>query len=61
MKLTRYMNNVKESSLMWRMYAQKGIMIKSDLSSLKSSLGINADGYQHPNRFWQDHGTDSLI
>ena len=52
--------NVKESSLMWRMYAQKGIMIKTDLSSLKSSLGINADGYQYPDRFWQDHGTDSL-
>ncbi|MYB92516.1 hypothetical protein F4054_05440 [Candidatus Poribacteria bacterium] len=50
----------KESALMWKMYAQKGVMIKSDLSSLKSSLGINANGYQRSNIFWQDHGIDNV-
>ena len=58
--LSCWHRNARESSLMWRMYAQKGIMIKSDLSSLKSSLGINADGYQRSDGFWQSHGTDSL-
>lgn len=48
-----------ESSLMWRAYAQEGVIIKSDLSSLKSSLGITAAGYQNHDVFWRDHGTDS--
>lgn len=52
--------NAKESSLMWKMYAQKGIMVKSDLSSLKNALGINVDTYQNANVFWQDHGLDKL-
>ncbi len=50
----------KESALMWKMYAQKGVMVKSDLSSLKNSLGINANGYQRSNIFWQDHGIDNV-
>ena len=53
-----------ESSLMWKTYAQKGIqkgiMVKSDLSSLKSSLRINADSFQHVGAFCQSHGSDSL-
>lgn len=47
-----------ESMPMWKMYAEKGIMIKSDLSSLKNSLGINAEGYQHSNVFQDNHGID---
>ena len=35
-------------------------MVKSDLSSLKSSLGINANSYQRSDIFWQDHGIDSM-
>lgn len=50
----------KESALMWKMYAKKGVMVKSDLSSLKDSLGINANGYQRSDIFWQDHGMDSV-
>lgn len=49
-----------ESFLMWQVYAKKGIMVKSDLSSLKSSLGINVDGYKRPDRFWQQYHMDSL-
>lgn len=48
-----------ESALMWRAYAPEGVIIKSDLSSLKSSLRINANGYQNQDVFWQDNGTDS--
>lgn len=47
-----------ESMPMWKMYAEKGIMIKSDLSSLESSLGINAKGYQHADVFQENHGID---
>ena len=47
-----------ESMPMWKMYAEKGIMIKSDLSSLKNSLGINAEGYQHSNVFQENNGID---
>ena len=47
-----------ESMPMWKMYAEKGIMIKSDLSSLKNSLGIETDGYQHSNVFQENHGID---
>lgn len=48
-----------ESMPMWKMYAkEKGIMIKSDLSSLKSSLGISAEGYQHSDIFQENHGID---
>ena len=49
-----------ESSLMWQVYAKKGIMIKSNLSSLKTSLGINADRYKHTDEFWQQYNMDSL-
>ena len=53
-----------ESSLMWKTYAQKGIqkgiMVISDLSSLKSSLRINAHSFQHVGAFCQFHGSDSL-
>lgn len=52
--------SVKESALMWKMYAKRGVMVKSDLSSLKSSLEINADGYQRSDIFWQDHGIDNV-
>ncbi|MCY3724989.1 MAG: hypothetical protein OXG97_22450 [Candidatus Poribacteria bacterium] len=34
-------------------------MIKSDLSSLKSSLGVNAQGYEHSDIFRGNHGIDS--
>lgn len=47
-----------ESMPMWKMYAEKGIMIKSDLSSLKNSLGVEANGYQHSNVFQENHGID---
>jgi len=50
----------QESPLMWKAYAPEGVIIKSDLSSLKSSLGINTAGYQHSEKFWNDHGTDPL-
>ena len=30
------------------------------LSLLKSSLGIDAEGYQHHEVFWNDHGTEAL-
>lgn len=50
---------VNESALMWRAYAQDGVIIKSDLSSLRSSLGINVDGYQNHDGFWRCHGTDT--
>lgn len=50
---------VNESALMWRAYAQDGVIIKSDLSSLKSSLGIDVGGYQYHDAFWQGHGTDA--
>lgn len=45
-----------ESMPMWRMYAERGVMIKSDLSSLESSLGIGAGGYQHSDIFQEKHG-----
>lgn len=49
-----------ESMPMWKMYAgERGIMIKSDLSSLKNSLGIASDGYKHSNVFQKNHGVDS--
>ena len=51
---------VKESPLMWKAYAPEGVIIKSDLSSLKTSLGISTEGYQHHEVFWNDHGTDPL-
>lgn len=47
-----------ESMPMWKMYAEKGIMIKSDLSSLKSSLGISDKGYQYARVFQENHGID---
>lgn len=47
-----------ESMPMWKMYAEKGIMVKSDLLSLKNSLGINAEGYQHAGVFQEDQGID---
>ena len=50
----------QESPLMWKAYAPEGVIIKSDLSSLKSSLGINAKGYQCSEEFWNDHGTEAL-
>ena len=48
-----------ESMPMWKMYAaDDGVMIKSDLSSLEGSLGINAEGYQHSDVFQEKHGID---
>ncbi len=47
-----------ESMPMWKMYAEKGIMIKSDLSSLKNNLRINAEGAQHSNVFQENNGID---
>ena len=47
-----------ESMPMWKMYAERGVMIKSDLSSLEGSLGINAEGYQHSDIFQEKHGID---
>ncbi|MCY4402118.1 MAG: hypothetical protein OXD54_06025 [Candidatus Poribacteria bacterium] len=47
-----------ESIPMWKMYADKGIMIKSDLCSLKSSLGISAESYQHSIVFQENHDID---
>ena len=47
-----------ESMPMWKMYAERGVMIKSDLSSLESSLGIDAEGYQHSDVFQGNHGID---
>ena len=43
---------------MWKMYAERGTMIKSDLSSLKSSLGISDKGYQYARVFQENHGID---
>lgn len=48
-----------ESMPMWKMYAaDDGVMIKSDLSSLEGSLGINAERYQHSDVFQEKHGID---
>ncbi len=47
-----------ESMPMWKMYAKKGIMVKSDLPSLKSSLGISTEEYQHSHVFQEKHGID---
>ena len=45
-----------ESSFMWKMYAQdKGVMVITDLSSLKGSLGINENTYQPSDRFWNQY------
>ncbi len=47
---------IGESSFMWKMYAQeKGVMIITDLSSLKDCLGINENTYQTPDRFWNQY------
>ncbi len=51
----------RESMPMWKMYAERGIMIKTDLSSLCSSLGVNAEGYEHSDVFQENHGIDSSI
>ena len=45
-----------ESMPMWKMYAERGVMIKSDLSSLESSLGIGAGGSQHSDILQEKHG-----
>ena len=50
-----------ESMPMWKMYAERGIMIKTDLSSLCRSLGINAEGYKHSDIFQANQGIDSSI
>ena len=48
-----------ESMPMWKMYAaDDGVMIKSDLSSLETSLGINAEGYQNSDVFQEKYGID---
>lgn len=48
-----------ESMPMWKMYAaDDGVMIKSDLSSLESSLGIDAERYQHADVFQEKYGID---
>ena len=51
---------VEESFHMWQVHGEKGVMIKSDLSSLESSLGVNANDYQYPNRFWRRYNMESL-
>ena len=51
--------SVVESFHMWQVYGERGIMIKSDLSSLKSSLGIEDSGYKDPNRFWKRYSMES--
>ena len=54
---------VKESSLMWKTYAEKdkqrGIMIKSDLSSLESSLRENPNNPRPVDTISQTLGADS--
>ena len=54
--------DVKESSLMWKTYAgedkQRGIMIKSDLSSLESSLGENLNNPRPVDTIFQTLGAD---
>lgn len=50
-----------ESMPMWKMYAERGIMIKTDVSSLCRGLGINAEGYKHSDVFLENHGIDSSI
>lgn len=52
--------NVEESFHMWQVYGGRGVMIKSDLSSLKSSLGISDSRYQDPDRFWRRYSRESL-
>lgn len=52
--------SVEESFHMWQLYGERGIMIKSDLSSLKSSLGVSESGYQDPDRFWRRYSMGSL-
>lgn len=47
-----------ESMPMWKMYAARGIMIKTDLSALCRSLGMNAEGYKHSDVFQEYHGID---
>ena len=51
--------SVEESLHMWQVYGERGIMIKSDLSSLKSSLGIRDSDYQDPDRFWKRYSMES--
>ena len=50
--------NEKESMPMWKMYAEKGIMIKSELSLLRSSLGIDTEDYLHSDAFQKNQGID---
>ena len=54
---------IVESSLMWKAYAekdkQKGIMIKSDLSSLESSLKKNRNVPRPVDTIFQDIGPDA--
>ena len=52
--------SVEESFHMWQVYGGRGVMIKSDLSSLKSSLGIRGSRYQDPDRFWRRYSRESL-
>lgn len=52
--------SVEESFHMWQVYGERGVMIKSDLSSLKSSLGIRDSSYQDPDRFWRRYSMGSL-
>ena len=47
-----------ESMPMWKMYGKEGVMIKSDLPSLESSLGIDVGGYQHSDVFQEKYGID---
>ena len=52
--------SVEESFHMWQVYGGRGVMIKSDLSSLKSSLGIRDSRYQDPDRFWRQYSSGPL-
>ena len=52
--------SVEESFHMWQVHGKKGIMIKSDLSSLKNSLRVNDNGFRNPDKFWKQYGMDSL-
>lgn len=54
---------VEESSLMWRMYAEKdkqsGIMIKSDVSSLMGNMDVNKNSPRAVDTIFQMLGADS--
>ena len=44
-----------ESALMWRVYSQKGVIIKTDLMSLKTSLSMDAQDYKNEDVFRKEY------